>query len=150
MRPVRAFPAALAVFALSAFSGCDKPDVGSRCVLSWNPNWQQDGTAPPPTPSTAQGDYFESGNFTCEDLICIVSPAPASSQYGSCDGDACGYCSKPCVSNRDCYSSQTGLVCAQVVLDPVFIATLQNSDPDTLNRYLGDIRYTNYCVVPGQ
>lgn len=135
----------LALLPALALCACDKPDVGSRCVLSWNPNWQQDGTAPPPTPQTAQGDYFESGNLSCDDLICIVSPAAISSPYGSCAGDACGYCSKPCVSNRDCYQSSTGLVCDQVILDPVFIASL---DELTKERYLGDIRYTDYCVVP--
>src|SRR5512142_1759541 len=126
---------ALALFSLLALPGCDKPDVGSRCTLGWNPNWQIDGTAPPPTPTTAQGDYFESGNTDCDDLICIVSPADATSRYGSCSGDACGYCSKPCVSDRDCYSSSTDLFCGQVVLDPLFIASL---DAQTRARYLGE------------
>ena len=27
------------------------------------------------------------------------------------NGENCGYCSKPCVSNQDCYTSDTGLVC---------------------------------------
>ncbi len=139
--------AALALFTLLAVPACDKPDVGARCNLAWNPNWQQDGTPPPPTPTTAQGDYFESGNTDCDDLICIVSPAKAGTQYGSCSGTACGYCSKPCVSNRDCYSGSTGLVCDQVVLDPTFIATL---DPVTAQRYLGETRYSNYCVVARQ
>ena len=136
---------ALAPLLALGLSACDKPDVGQRCVLSWNANWQADGTLAPPTPQTAQGDYFESGNLSCDDLICIVSPAPTASPYGSCDGDACGYCSKPCVSNRDCYQSSTGLICDQVVLDPLFIASL---DELTKERYLGDIRYTDYCVVP--
>jgi hypothetical protein len=136
---------ALALGALVVLSACSKPDVGGRCVLAWNQNWQTDGTPPPPTPATAQGDYFESGNLSCDDLICIVSPAPASSQYGSCAGAACGYCSKPCVADRDCFSSQTGLVCDQVILDPVFLSTL---DELTKQRYLGDIRFNSYCVVP--
>jgi hypothetical protein len=144
---MRAFVPGISLALISALSlaACDSPDVGERCVLSWNANWEQDGTPPPPTPLTAQGDYFESGNLSCDDLVCIVSPAPATSKYGSCSGDACGYCSKPCVSDRDCYKSSTGLVCDQVILDPVFIATL---DELTKERYLGDIRYTNYCVVP--
>ena len=144
-RVPRTVLALLAPLALLALPACDKPDVGQRCVLSWNANWQQDGTPPPPTPLTAQGDYFESGNLSCDDLICIVSPAAADTRYGSCSGDACGYCSKPCVSNRDCYQSSTGLVCDQVVLDPAFIASL---DELTRQRYLGDIRFTSYCVVP--
>jgi hypothetical protein len=136
---------AIALLTLLALPGCDKPDVGARCQLSWNPNWEQDGTPPPPTPATAQGDFFESGNLACDDLVCIVSPAPASSRYGGCSGDACGYCSKPCVSDRDCYSGDTGLLCLQVVLDPEFIALL---DEETRQRYLSDITFSNYCVVP--
>lgn len=139
--------AALALVSLLALPACDKPDVGARCVMSWNPNWETDGTPPPPTPSTAQGDYFEAGNLACDDLICIVSPADEG-KYSSCSGEACGYCSKPCVSNRDCYSGSTGLVCDQVILDPVFIAHLEQTDPLTAQRYLGDIRFTSYCVVP--
>ena len=61
-----------------------------------------------------------------------------------------GYCSKPCVANRDCYSGSTGLVCDQVILDPVFIAEMEQKDPLTAQRYLGDIRFTSYCVVPRQ
>ncbi len=137
--------AAFALFTLLALPACDKPDVGSRCTLSWNDKWKTDPSAtPPPTPATAGGDYFESGNTDCDDLICIVSPAASGSKYGSCSGEACGYCSKPCVSDRDCYTSSTDLVCAQLILDPVFIASL---DEATRQRYLGEIQFADYCVV---
>ncbi len=136
--------AAFALFTLLALPACDKPDVGSRCPLTWNPNVG----VPAPTPTTALGDYFESGNPGCDDFICIVSKAKAGTRYGSCSGDKCGYCSKPCVSNRDCYSGSTGLVCDTVVLDQTFITTLQQQDPALLSRYLGEIRLSNYCVVP--
>lgn len=139
---------ALALFTLLAASACDKPDVGARCVLGWNPNWQTDGTPPPPTPSTAQGDYFQTGNIGCDDLVCIVSPAEPNATYGTCAGTACGYCSKPCVSDKECYSGKTGLKCQQVILDPSFIALLQQQDPLTLQRYLGDINVSSYCVIP--
>jgi hypothetical protein len=135
----------LAIAPLLALAACQKPDVGARCALGWNPNWQQDGTSPPPTPQTASGDFFESGNIGCDDLVCLVSPAPDGSRYAGCSGDACGYCSKPCVSDQDCYKSDTGLVCAQIVLDPAFLATL---DETTKERYLGEIRFSSYCVVP--
>ena len=141
---------AAAVLALVATAGCQKPDVGGQCTLAWNPTWEQDGTARPPTASqlyTSNGsDYFESGNLACDGLVCIVSPAPAGSEYGS-SVPGQGYCSKPCVSNADCYSSDTGLVCDQIVLDPAFIATL---DQTTKDRYLGQIRFSSYCVVPRQ
>lgn len=131
----------VALAPLLALGACQDPDVGARCTLAWNTA----ETPPPPTPQTATGDYFESGNVGCEDLICIVSPAPAGSRYGDCSGSACGYCSKPCVSDQDCYKSDTGLVCAQVILDPQFLASL---DETTKQRYLGETRFSSYCVVP--
>ncbi len=139
-----AYLAAFALITLVALPACDKPDVGARCKLGWNPN----ADVPPPTPATALGDYFESGNPDCDDLICILSPAKTGSKYNSCSGDSCGYCSKPCVSNKDCYSGSTGLVCDAVVLDPTFISTLEENDPELLNTYLGETRFSNYCVVP--
>ncbi len=137
------------VFALApliALGACQNPDVGARCALAWNPTWEADGTAPPPTPQSATGDFFESGNIGCEDLVCIVSPvADPDAKYGSCSGDACGYCSKPCVSDQDCYKSDTGLVCEKVVLDDEFLLSL---DETTKQRYLGETRFSSYCVVP--
>jgi len=139
---------AAAALAVVALAGCQSPDVGDPCTLAWNPTWEQDGTAPPPTASelyTSGGsDYFESGNLACDGLVCIVSPAPAGSEYGSTT-PGIGYCSKPCVSNSDCYESETGLVCRQMVLDPAFIEQL---DPETRSRYLADIQYSSYCAVP--
>jgi hypothetical protein len=137
-------PQALALVPLLALLACDTPDVGQRCVLTWNQSWEEDGTAAPPTPDTATGDYFETGNVSCDNLVCIVSPAITGSKYATCSGDACGYCSKPCVSNKECYTSKTQLVCDTVVLDDAFIATL---DDATRVRYLGDVTSSYYCVV---
>ena len=138
---MRAPSLAIALLTLLTASACDKPDVGQRCVLTWN----REGPVPAPTPATAQGDYFETGNTQCDDLVCIVSPAQPGNAYYSCSGDACGYCSKPCVSDRDCYSGSTGLKCQQLILDPTFLATL---DELTKQRYLGETQNINYCVVP--
>ena len=118
------------------FGGCQSPDVGQRCELAWGPT-------NPPRPNEVSGDYLETGNLACDSLVCIVSPA-TSGQYASCSGAQCGYCSKPCVSDRDCYTSSTDLVCAQLILDPMFIASL---DEATRQRYLGEIQFANYCVV---
>jgi hypothetical protein len=135
--------AVVALLPLLALSACDKPDVGQRCVFSWNST----GPTPAPTPTSITADYFESGNVSCENLVCIVSPAAATSTYGSCPNGACGYCSKPCVSDDDCYKSSTGLVCAQIVLDQAFIAELSATNPDAL-KYLGGVQNSSYCVVP--
>ncbi|MGB8930975.1 MAG: adventurous gliding motility lipoprotein CglC [Anaeromyxobacteraceae bacterium] len=129
----------VAVTALGA--GCQPPDVGARCDIAWGTS-----TVPAPTPATIPGDYLETGNPTCDSLVCIVSPA-TSGEYSTCaaGNSQCGYCSKPCVSDSDCYKSETGLVCRQMVLDPAFIDQL---DPVVAERYLGDARYSRYCAVP--
>lgn len=139
---------ALIAFAASAalLSGCQEPDVGQRCDIQWN----REGTVPAPTPATIPGDYLETGNSACDSLVCIVSPAD-SGEYSECAGEndtQCGYCSKPCVSDAECYESETGLVCRQMVLDPEFIALLEETDPLLAEKYLGDARYSRYCAVP--
>lgn len=143
------FPnALLALISVAVLAACQGPDVGQACTIAWNPNWATDGTPPPPRPvdlyTSGGSDYFESGNTGCEGLVCIVSPAAPGSRY-ACDQYGCGYCSKPCVSNDDCYQSDTGLVCRQMVLDPVFLDRL---DPLTRARYLADIQFSSYCGTP--
>ncbi len=132
-----------AALALVATTGCQKPDVGGPCTLAWNPTWEQNGTAAPPTASTTTSDFFESGNLACDGLVCLVSPATSGEYASTVPGQ--GYCSKPCVSNSDCYESETGLVCRQMVLDPVFLETVS---AETRQRYLADIQYSSYCAVP--
>lgn len=142
----RLSPLALAPFL--ALLACQSPDVGNPCTLAWNPTWEADGTPPPPDPvslaASGGSDYFEAGNLACDDLVCIVSPAAAGTRYGSTTPGS-GYCSKPCVSDRDCFHSDTGLVCRQMVLDPVFLEQL---DPVTRDRYLSEVQFSSYCAVP--
>jgi hypothetical protein len=121
-------------------AACQDPDVGQPCTIAWG----QSAGSPPPTSADAAADYFESGNIACEGLVCIVSPAPEGSEYRSVELGR-GYCSKPCISNGDCYESETGLVCRQMVLDPVFLEQL---DPATRARYLADVQYSSYCALP--
>lgn len=136
------------VAALAALSvGCQSPDVGTRCDVQWSAT----SPLPAPDPATIPGDYLETGNPACPRLVCIVSPStPASGEYGACasSGAQCGYCSKPCVSDSECYKDETGLVCRQIVLDPDFIAELEATNPLLAERYLGDARYSRYCAVP--
>lgn len=127
---------------LAALTACQGPDVGQPCTLSWAP------PPAPPAPSSSSlyaacgADYVEfyAANG-CENLVCILSPAAPGTKYAS-SAAGLGYCSKPCVSNRDCYQSQTELVCESVVLDSAFIAQL---DPATRARYLGEVQYSSYC-----
>jgi hypothetical protein len=137
-----------AVAALVA-AGCQPPDVGARCDIQWN----RADPAAAPTPASIPGDYLETGNLACDSLVCIVSAAK-SGEYSKCAGDRtqCGYCSKPCVSDAECFKSETGLVCRQIVLDPGFILYLQEQDAangtNVAGEYLGDARYSRYCAAP--
>ncbi len=129
----------VAVAPLLAIAACQKPDVGQPCTIAWG----TDPLVPPPSATTISADYVESGNLTCENLVCIVSPAPAGSTYDR--GAAGGYCSKPCVSNQDCFESETGLVCRQTVLDPTFLERLPR---DLRDRYAPDFQASSFCAVP--
>jgi hypothetical protein len=143
MRSLRSHTALIGA-ALLALAACQDPDVGQPCTIAW-------GTGPeaPPRPDPVTlyqndgGDYFESGNVSCENLVCIVSPVPAGARYSTG-----GYCSKPCVSNDDCFESDTGLVCRQMVLDALFIEELKRRDPALLDQYLGAVQFSSYCAVP--
>jgi hypothetical protein len=140
-------PTKLALAAAAALAlACQKPDVGDPCTLAW-------GTPPAPSPGVVEGDYFQSGNIACEDLVCIVSPSTGEYPHTQCDadtGDHCGYCSKPCVSNEDCYTSETGLVCDLVLPDAAFLAELDQTEAGRAlrDRYLADIAFSSYCVLP--
>jgi hypothetical protein len=137
-------PAPLVALVALLLAGCQSPDVGQRCRLP-----STTGGPAGPTPDTAAGDFLEFGNPGCDNLVCIVSPTTAGSRYNTCSGSGtdaqCGYCSKPCVSDQDCFKSETGLVCRQMVLDPAFIAGL---DDATRTKYLADIQFSSYCAVP--
>jgi len=138
---MRSAVAAVAVAALALLAACQGPDVGQRCTLGGG------GNPISITPADALGDYLETGNPACDDFQQATAPADVYGRYGQCvgGGGICGYCSKPCVSNQDCYPSKTGLECRQMVLDPAFLATL---DEATRNAYLADIRFSSYCAVP--
>ena len=148
----------LALAPLLVLAACQDPDVGNECTLSWNAGWNDpripEGDRPPPPPTAAtlfaenvSADYFDSGNFACEGLVCLVSPAAPGTKYGS-NVPGQGYCSKSCISNDQCYPDETGLVCRQMVLDPVFLEQLERTDPEAKERYLGETRFSSYCGVP--
>ena len=141
MRKRAPIPALLV--ALLALGACQSPDVGQPCTITWGTG--ETATAPPDPVTlfkTGGSDWFETGNTQCENLVCIVSPQAPTDRYAGG-----GYCSKPCVSNQDCFESQTGLVCRQLVLDPTFLKQLQTNDPALAQKYLGDIQFSSYCVV---
>jgi hypothetical protein len=74
-----------------------------------------------------------------------LSPLTAGERYADCPSGLCGYCSKPCVSDQDCFKSETGLICRQLVLDEEFINSLP---PDVRETYLAGVTFSSYCAVP--
>lgn len=121
------FPLLALLPALVLLAGCQDPDVGQACSIAGLPSG---GAAP------VAADWMETGNTTCDNLVCIRSP-----------GRDVPYCSKACVSDRDCSSGSTGLVCRPVVLDAEFLASLPEA---TRQKYLGDVQFSNYCAAPLQ
>jgi hypothetical protein len=140
----RLVPKMVLAATILALGACQQPDVGQPCNITWGTS---DSASSPPNPVSLfqnhQSDWFESGNTECENLVCIVSPVAPGGRYA-----AGGYCSKPCVSNSDCFQSETGLVCRQMVLDPLFLAQLDQVDPTLKQKYLGDVQFSSYCGVP--
>lgn len=124
----RNFTALLPALLAAALAGCQDPDVGQACTIHVAN-----------LPATVPADWMETGNTGCVNLVCIASPDPSGSAKHN------PYCSKACVSDRDCYSGQTGLICRQVVLDSEFLAALSEADR---TKYLGDIQFSNYCALP--
>jgi hypothetical protein len=133
------------VAAALALGACQEPDVGQPCRFSWgNPETYPVADRLNPacvksSPECIKSEWFESGNTECENLVCIMSPVTGG-RYASG-----AYCSKPCVSNSDCYEEKTGLVCRQIVLDPLF---LQQLDSNLKQKYLGETQFSSYCTVP--
>jgi hypothetical protein len=129
--------AALAVLALA----CKNVDIGQQC------NVLPASVTPAQDECTVKGDLVSTQNYDCDTLFCIVTPKSKS----TCDSTTKrvgGRCTKSCVSNDDCFPSDTGMECRRVVLDSDFINELEKTNPDLLAKYLGDLRTTSFCAEP--
>jgi hypothetical protein len=133
MRSARSIPA----LALVALVACQEPDVGQRCDIGLDPATYN--------PTSIPSEIFQTFNPVCDNLVCLMSPLAEGERYSDCPSGLCGYCSKPCVSDQDCFESETGLVCRQIVLDEEFIASLP---PDVRETYLAGVTFSSYCAVP--
>ncbi len=119
----------VAAVAIALLTGCQSPDVGQACVFDLS------------VPQPVAADYLELGKTECDNLVCIQSPpAPAGSKVANNP-----YCSKACVTDSDCSSGDTGLVCRDVVLNSDFINTLP---PDVRNKYLPGSPFSKYFAAP--
>ncbi len=121
--------------------GCQSVDVGQPCSMACSPG--QSATCSYLTGLDSQdvtSDYLETGKTVCENLVCIKSAKPAGSNVKNNP-----YCSKACVSDSDCSTGETGLVCRQVLPDQAFLTSLP---ADVRAQYLGGIGLTSYCAIP--
>jgi hypothetical protein len=133
MRAARTLPA----LALVALAACQSPDVGQRCDIGLDTATYN--------PTSIPSEIFQTFNPVCDNLVCLLSPLTAGERYADCPSGLCGYCSKPCVSDQDCFKSETGLICRQLVLDEEFINSLP---PDVRETYLAGVTFSSYCAVP--
>jgi hypothetical protein len=134
MRAARTLPA----LALVALAACQSADVGQRCDIGLDPATYN--------PTSIPSELLQTFNPVCDNLVCLMSPLAEGDDYSDCpSGSLCGYCSKPCVSDQDCFKSETGLVCRQIVLDREFIDSLP---PEAVETYLAGVTNTSYCAVP--
>lgn len=148
MWPLPRLPAVLALGALLALSACQSVDVGEPCQM--NLTYADGGPIALPQGdggvecSADSADFLRSAAYECDGLVCLQSA------IGNCAGQLAtpyevrSYCSKACVSDSDCFTSQTGLVCRLVVLDPSFLASL----PDGGAPYLPAALQSSYCAPP--
>lgn len=125
---MRIAPLLFAVGAL-ALTGCQSPDVGGPCEI---PGVPDGGVA---------ADYVLLGATGCDDLVCIKSPEPDAGPKPASNP----YCSKPCVAENDCFTSDTQLICRPVVLDETFLNSLP---PDVRAKYLPNVQNAKYCAAP--
>lgn len=134
---------ALAVIAVAVTPGCQSRDVGDPCQPVLSPT--EPAACTDPTTDTA--DFFESSaTNNCENLICIHSAGEGCTE--SSPKTLLGLCSKPCVSDSDCFPDETHMVCRRVVLSEAFINWLRENNPAALERYLQDIQFSSYCALP--
>lgn len=130
----------LLLAALLTAAACQSPDVGQPCTLDYGAGADGGSGA-----GGYVGDFVETGKPECENLVCIRSAGDGVGATASGGQKVNPYCSKPCTANKDCYTSETGLVCRPMVLDPDFMNSLTDAQRQ---KYLGDIKFSNYCAVP--
>jgi len=113
-----------AVFALGVLglAGCQGPDVGQACTIQAVGEVDLNKTSVP-------ADFFESGNLSCDNLVCIKSPDQSAGSKVKSNP----YCSKACVSNSDCFESDT-----------------PQETQDQYQLLLGQISFSSYCAAPLQ
>jgi len=147
MSLTRRLLAAAPLAALVVAGACQSPDVGQPCRMDLL--YADGGAIAIPedggvTCSAVPADFFRSGAIECDNLVCLQSPTGTCATGSGAPFQVRDYCSKACVSDEDCFKSQTGLVCRRILLDPSFVATL----PDGGAPYLPTALGSSYCAPP--
>lgn len=174
MRARTASRATLAALPALWLAGCQQPDVGDPCVLdvlAGTPPVSIDANLDPGVACTTDAylaDFFRSGALECDNLICIRSATGAactdSGTAAAYPKDVRKYCSKACVSDKDCDNDRIHLVCRPIVLDTGYLLFLQQCaaaqaagqplpagcppDPKATLALLGTVPSSNYCATP--
>jgi hypothetical protein len=164
----------LAALAALALAACQEPDVGQPCdleIVAGSPPAAIDFRVDAGVFCSAdEADYFRSGAFECDNLICIRSATAAACTDAGAPPtfplDVRKYCSKPCVSDGDCKNDRIHLVCRPIVLssgyltylqqcaadptriDPVYGACPPPADLAAILALLGTVPSSNYCATP--
>jgi hypothetical protein len=104
------------------------------------------------TTDNGSDDYLSLGDWAaCENGVCLrPSGSTLDAGYGICSnlctpdtpGAACG-------PSQDCNTSQTGLICRTLTIDPNFVKEIEAEDGGEalLDQYLGGPNAT-YCAPP--
>ena len=110
---------ALAIALALAAAACQSPDVGQRCNIG----------IVGIDPTTVPSDLLQTFNPVCDNLICIRSSTGAActdaASVSTYPLDVRKYCSKACVSDKDCDNDRIHLVCRPIVLDSGYLLFLQ-------------------------
>lgn len=133
--------------ALLAAAACQSVDVGQPCTM--NLEFADGGPIAVSVGGAVEcsadsGDFLRTGALECDGLVCLQSATGACSGQTGTPFLVRSYCSKACVSNSDCFTSQTGLVCRAVLPEPAFLASL----PDGGAPYIPATLQSNYCAPP--
>ncbi|HVP68240.1 MAG TPA: adventurous gliding motility lipoprotein CglC [Anaeromyxobacteraceae bacterium] len=140
--------AALPFAALVGAAACQSVDVGQPCSMQLS--YADGGPIAVPVGdggvycSAESADFLLTGDYDCAGLVCLQSPDGTCSDQAATPYQVRTFCSKACVSDSDCFNSQTGLVCRRIVLDPSFVASL----PDGGAPYLPGALQSSYCAPP--
>ncbi|HEU4383796.1 MAG TPA: adventurous gliding motility lipoprotein CglC [Anaeromyxobacteraceae bacterium] len=176
MRARTASRATLAALSALGLVACQEPDVGDPCTLdvqAGSPPALIDvdlGPGVACTTDTYAADYFRSGALECDNLICLrTATGDACSNTGvgaTSPHDVRKYCSKACVSDKDCENDRIHLVCRPIVLDTGYLVYLTScaADPARIDptygpcpppatvtamlTLLGSVPSSNYCATP--